>query len=44
MNSQYDQLPDGLITQLVEYYSGIAVVIGLHFFQAVILQLLMLCV
>ena len=52
MNSQLsDQLPDGLIAQLVEHCTGIAEVMGLRipfrsefFFQALISQLLKLCV
>ena len=34
MNSQYDQLPVGLIAQLVEHCTGIAEVIGLIPVQA----------
>ena len=34
MNSQYDQLPVGLIDQLVEHCSGIAEVMGLNPVQA----------
>ena len=33
-NSQYDQLPDGLIAQLVEYCTGIAEVMGSNPVQA----------
>ena len=33
-NSQCDQLPDGLIAQLVEYCTGIAEVMGLNPVQA----------
>ena len=39
---QSDQLPDGLIAQLVEHCTGIAEV--MEFFQALISQLLKLCV
>jgi len=30
MNSQSDKLPDGLIAQLVEHYTGIAEIMGLN--------------
>ena len=33
-NSQYGQLPAGLIVQLVEHYTGIAEVMGLNPVQA----------
>ena len=49
-NSQSDQLPDGLIAQSVEHCTGIAEVMGswesrsgLNFFQALMSQLLKLC-
>ena len=48
-NSQYDQLPVGLIAQLVEHCTGIAEVMGSNpvqaknFFQAFFSQLLKLC-
>ena len=48
-NSQSDQLPFGLIAQLVEYCTGNAEVMGSNpvqawvFFQALISQLLLLC-
>ena len=49
-NSRGDQLPDGLIAQLVVHCTGIAEVMGSNlvqvwiFFQALISQLLKLCV
>ena len=50
MNSQCEQIPVGLIAQLVEHCTGIAEVMGSNpvqawiFFQALILKLLKLCV
>ena len=43
-NSQSDQLPFGLIAQLVEHCTGIAKVMSLNFPQALISQLLKLSV
>ena len=43
-NSQCDQLQDGLIGQSVEHCTGIAVVVGSNPVQALISQLLKLCV
>ena len=42
-NSQSDQLPDGLLAQLVEHCTGIGEVMGLNPVQALISQLLKLC-
>ena len=49
MNSQYDQLPDGLIAQLVEHCTDIAEVMSLNpiqtwIFLGLISQVLKLCV
>ena len=43
VNSQYDQLPVGLIAQLVEHCTGIAEVMGLNPVQVEIFSRLSFC-